>query len=523
MASKNIKIKRRTSIGIDLLNPETLVSQIKISEGVDLSGQASYLLGTLGLPTVSPKFIKVQPNGQMSYGNTPDFFEGHALVHNEAISNFASDQVEFPDLNLQWFLDHKVPLTNGKIASQYWPIWTKGAMRYAGSVNLTGETPVGLDVIRQSIVLEATSDLDVGNFIIVNTPGRIINVDNHTFIGSDEAELLMWADKNISLNSLANELSIAELPSPYNVIPSNRIFGTLAELLDSEIGANGDHALLTGYKWVEVSQSVYNAAGLKLTRTQALGEPTTALHVTSILLPHFNLYDYGYSDLCLLFNNTGQNVTYWQLQQSELNFTQGPKVFHTYPGAYLETGDWIILAKYEVISTVEHFTFALVNEVYEPTIGTKYGTVMLSDPTSKTRRQDLSSTASNQRVVTEGLLKNVLKNIELAKEFDCTVTPNRVIPTGISSNLNESNTIQGYLNEIVFVADNGKVYQCTAIDMLYTWTKVGLVNGFSSGFYQNTFYFVTGTNQLFTPEGSNPTSTNLIIIDVMENDIIFQE
>ena len=74
----------------------------------------------------------------------------------------------------------------------------------------------------------------------------------------------------------------------------------------------------------------------------------------------------------------------------------------------LKVGDWIIFVG--KVDGVEQYKFAILNNTYTPSTIDKHGIFKLSDPTGKTKRSDLSDTTSNEKIVTESVLRAVLKN-----------------------------------------------------------------------------------------------------------------
>lgn len=186
MASKNIKIRRRTSTGLDLLYPETKAEQIRISEGVDIATVGETIIKATPAAAGTSKYFTISADGTtITWGDDHNFIGAAAADHPHTIA-----QIDDGGTALQDILDLKVPIVSSKVPAQYWPAWTKGHMKFISSVNLTGETQISLETIFSYLSTEATPDLDVGNYLIVNTPGRINTSGTGTYVilGSEEGE-----------------------------------------------------------------------------------------------------------------------------------------------------------------------------------------------------------------------------------------------------------------------------------------------------------------------------------------------
>jgi len=387
MASKNIKIRRRTSAGLDILYPETKKEQIRSSEGVDISAQAENFLG-LALPSTTPKYFKIDSSGNITYGNDPAFIGASPEEHAHIIADFGPESAE--EDSLQQMLDKKVPLVNGKIPAQYWPSWTKGHMKFISAVNLTGETAIPLLTIFNYLTTEATPDLDIGNYLIVNTPGRI------STSGVEPYTTLLGADD---------------------------------------------------------------------------GETTNP---------------------------------------------------------YLENGDWIILVGYE--ASPVSYSFALVSNQHDAASTSKTGIVQLASAAGKTKRSDLDTGGGNTKVVTEAILRGVLKNIELVDIYDfgagATTKVERVIPTGLNHTSGDvASPISGNVGEYVVVADNTRIYEMTAAGSPNnTWTYRGALSNYpAGGFTQARLYWWPSLNHLRYALNATANNTSLPLYPADENDIFFEE
>lgn len=387
MASKNIKIRRRTAAGLDILYPETKKEQIRVSEGVDIAAQAENLLG-LGLPSTTPKYFKIDSSGNITYGDDAAFVGASPAEHSHVIADFGP---EYPEENsLQQMLDKKVPLVNGKIPAQYWPSWTKGHMRFITSVNLTGETAVPLFTIFSYLTIEDTPDLDIGNYLIVNTPGRV------STSGVEPYTTLLGADDG-------------EITNPY-----------------------------------------------------------------------------------------------------------------------LENGDWIILVGYE--ASPESYIFALVSNQHDAASTSKTGIVQLSSAAGKTKRSDLDTGGGNTKVVTEAILRGVLKNVELVDIWDfgasAIIEVHRVIPAGLNHSSGDvSAPVPGSIGEYVVVAENARIYEMTAAGSPNnTWTYRGVLFNYpTGGFTQARLYWWPTLNHLRYALNATADNTSLPIYPADENDIFFEE
>jgi hypothetical protein len=387
MASKNIKIRRRTAAGLDILYPETKKEQIRASEGVDISAQAENLLG-LGLPSTTPKYFKIDSSGNITYGDDAAFIGASPEEHSHVIADFGPEHPEEP--SLQEMLNAKVPLVSGKIPAEYWPSWTKGHMKFISAVSLTGETPIPLLTILGYLTTQATPDLDIGNYLIVNTPGRVSTsaVEPYTtLLGADDGEI-------------------------------------------------------------------------------------------------------------------------------------------TNP--YLENGDWIILVGYEADPV--SYIFALVSNQHDAASTSKTGIVQLASATGKTKRSDLDTGGGNTKVVTEAILRGVLKNIELVDIWDfgggATTKVDRVIPTGLTHTSGDvTSPISGSIGEFVVVADNARIYEMTAAGSPNnTWTYRGILSNYpSGGFTQARLYWWPTLNHLRYALNALADNTSLPIYPADENDIFFEE
>ena len=386
MASKNIKIKRKTASGLDILYPETKAAQIRISEGVDISNMAENII-KLAKPSTSPKYMKIGTDGSITYGDDAAFIGASPAVHSHVIANIGAVG---EGLSLQGMLDLKVPLVNGTIPAEYWPSWTKGHMKFVSTVNLTGETAIPLANIYPLLQLNTDGLLDIGNYLIVNTPGRV-------------------------------STSAVE---PYSNI----------------IGADD-------------------------------GEITNP---------------------------------------------------------YLENGDWIILIGYE--ASPESYSFALISNQHNAANTGATGIVQIADATGKTKRSDLSSSSDNTKIVSEGLLRSVLKNIELTPIHDfgggATTRVTRVIPTGIShtSGAQIVTGVSGSIGDYALVADNSRIYELTTYSggSNYEWTYRGTITIPGGGFTQFRLYWWPALNELRYAVNATPENTQLPIFPSETNDIFFE-